>query len=141
MYKVGKIETKQHHSNRLLTQVYSGSQRVRHKNCTSHILAVPYQFMWLIVKSCLQFDCLFLCRLTPDFIAERLGHSNFSELRELDLPHSSLRTVDLGTRDAFYNLRRLVLVHLGSAIIPGQMIDMIKLLRESPQTILILVSF
>ena len=47
-------------------------------------------------------------RLTPDFIAERLGHANFSELRELDLPHCSLRTVDLGTKDVFINLRRLV---------------------------------
>ena len=47
-------------------------------------------------------------RLTPDFIAERLGHANFSELRELDLPYCSLRTVDLGTKDVFINLRRLV---------------------------------
>ena len=47
-------------------------------------------------------------RLTPDFIAERLGHATFSELRELDLPHCSLRTVDLGTKDVFINLRRLV---------------------------------
>lgn len=50
---------------------------------------------------------VFLLRLTSDFIAERLGHSNFSEVRELDLPHSSLRTVDLGTSDVFFNLRRL----------------------------------
>ncbi|KAJ7361763.1 Leucine-rich repeat-containing protein 9 [Desmophyllum pertusum] len=50
-------------------------------------------------------------RLTPDFIAERLGHSNFSELRELDLPHNSLRTVDLGTKDAFINLRSVNLEH------------------------------
>ncbi|CAH3150734.1 unnamed protein product [Pocillopora meandrina] len=50
-------------------------------------------------------------RLTPDFIAERLGHSNFSDLRELDLPHSSLRTVDLGTKDAFFNLRSVNLEH------------------------------
>lgn len=54
--------------------------------------------IWLSVPS--------FYRLTPDFIAERLGHSNFSELRELDLPHNSLRTVDLGTKDAFINLRR-----------------------------------
>lgn len=50
-------------------------------------------------------------RLTPDFIAERLGHSNFSELRELDLPNSSLRTVDLGTKDVFINLRSVNLEH------------------------------
>ena len=57
----------------------------------------------------------FFLRLTPDFIAERLGHSNFSELRELDLPHNSLRTVDLGTKDAFINLRRLAPGHLVSS--------------------------
>ncbi|XP_029195766.2 leucine-rich repeat-containing protein 9-like isoform X1 [Acropora millepora] len=54
---------------------------------------------------------LFGGRLTSDFIAERLGHSNFSEVRELDLPHSSLRTVDLGTSDLFFNLRSVNLEH------------------------------
>lgn len=57
-------------------------------------------------------------RLTPDFIAERLGHANFSELRELDLPHCSLRTVDLGTKDVFINLRRLVSLHHPSSCPP-----------------------
>ncbi|XP_068737471.1 leucine-rich repeat-containing protein 9-like isoform X3 [Montipora capricornis] len=50
-------------------------------------------------------------RLTPDFIAERLGHSDFSEVRELDLPHSLLRTVDLGTKDIFINLLSVNLEH------------------------------
>ncbi|KAK3738851.1 hypothetical protein QZH41_015070 [Actinostola sp. cb2023] len=45
-------------------------------------------------------------RMTTDFIAERLGHSNFMELRELDFPNCSLRTVDLGSGELFLNLRR-----------------------------------
>lgn len=48
---------------------------------------------------------LFGGRLTPDFIAERLGHSIFSEVRELDLPSCGIRTVDLGS-ELFVNLRR-----------------------------------
>ncbi|XP_039271513.2 leucine-rich repeat-containing protein 9-like [Styela clava] len=44
-------------------------------------------------------------RLTTDFVAERLGHANFTEVRELDFPHCSIRTVDLGNGDAFKNLR------------------------------------
>ncbi|KAK2551434.1 Leucine-rich repeat-containing protein 9 [Acropora cervicornis] len=63
--------------------------------------------------SALRASCLFVFpfRLTSDFIAERLGHSNFSEVRELDLPHSSLRTVDLGTSDVFFHLRSVNLEH------------------------------
>lgn len=45
-------------------------------------------------------------RLTPDFIAERLGHADFQEIRELDLPQASIRTVDLGNCESFVNLRR-----------------------------------
>ena len=45
-------------------------------------------------------------RLTPDFIAEKLGHSTFSEVRELDLPSCAIRTVDLGVGEQFINLRR-----------------------------------
>ena len=58
---------------------------------------------------CAKFMAYFVLpsRLTPDFIAERLGHSDFSEVRELDLPHSLLRTVDLGTKDIFIKLLRL----------------------------------
>ncbi|ESO85654.1 hypothetical protein LOTGIDRAFT_155146 [Lottia gigantea] len=44
-------------------------------------------------------------RLTSDFIAEKLFHSNFAEVRELDLPSSSIKTVDLGPSDMFVNLR------------------------------------
>ena len=46
-------------------------------------------------------------RLTPDFVAEKLGHSTFHEVRELDLPNCSIRIVDLGAGDTFINLRRL----------------------------------
>ena len=45
-------------------------------------------------------------RLTPDFIAERMGHANFQEIKELDLPQASIRTVDLGNWESFINLRR-----------------------------------
>lgn len=45
-------------------------------------------------------------RLTPDFVAEKLGHSNFHDVRELDLPNCSIRIVDLGIGDTFLNLRR-----------------------------------
>ena len=45
-------------------------------------------------------------RLTPDFVAEKLGHSNFLDVREMDLPNSGIRIVDLGAGDVFTNLRR-----------------------------------
>lgn len=50
-------------------------------------------------------------RLTPDFVAEKLGHSNFEEVRELDLPNSAIRIVDLGLNDTFINLRSVNLEH------------------------------
>lgn len=50
-------------------------------------------------------------RLTPDFVAEKLGHSNFEDVRELDLPNSSIRIVDLGLNDTFVNLRSVNLEH------------------------------
>ena len=50
-------------------------------------------------------------RLTSDFVAERVGHSVFSEIRELDLPQLSLRSIDLGTGEAFVNLRSINLEH------------------------------
>lgn len=45
-------------------------------------------------------------RLTPDFVAEKLGNSNFADVREMDLPSSGIRIVDLGAGDIFINLRR-----------------------------------
>ncbi|XP_052269181.1 leucine-rich repeat-containing protein 9-like isoform X5 [Dreissena polymorpha] len=50
-------------------------------------------------------------RLTPDFVAEKLGHSNFLDVREVDLPSSGIRIVDLGARDVFLNLRSINLEH------------------------------
>ena len=49
-------------------------------------------------------------RLTPDFVAEKLGHSNFLEVREMDLPSSGIRIVDLGPGDVFLNLRRYTFI-------------------------------
>lgn len=51
-------------------------------------------------------------RLTQDFVAERLGHSSFVEIKELDLPNCSLRTVDLGVGDQFINLRRYLALYI-----------------------------
>ncbi|GFN97682.1 leucine-rich repeat-containing protein 9 [Plakobranchus ocellatus] len=50
-------------------------------------------------------------RLTPDFVAEKLGHASFLEVRELDLPNCAIRTVDLGTGEQFINLRSVNLEH------------------------------
>ncbi|XP_021359487.1 leucine-rich repeat-containing protein 9-like isoform X3 [Mizuhopecten yessoensis] len=50
-------------------------------------------------------------RLTPDFVAEKLSHSNFQDVRELDLPNCSIRIVDLGAGDTFINLRSVNLEH------------------------------
>ncbi|XP_053406324.1 leucine-rich repeat-containing protein 9-like isoform X5 [Mercenaria mercenaria] len=50
-------------------------------------------------------------RLTPDFVAEKLGHSNFLEVREMDLPSSGIRIVDLSPGDVFLNLRSINLEH------------------------------
>ena len=48
-------------------------------------------------------------RMTQDFLAERLGHSNFMEVKELDFPQSSIQTVDLGDGHLFANLKRSVI--------------------------------
>ena len=50
-------------------------------------------------------------RLTTDFVAERVGHSVFSDIRELDVPQLSLRSIDLGSGEAFKNLRSINLEH------------------------------
>ncbi|XP_013396331.1 leucine-rich repeat-containing protein 9 [Lingula anatina] len=50
-------------------------------------------------------------RLTLDFVAEKVGHSNFNEVRELDFPNASVRTVDLGNGQYFHNLRSVNLEH------------------------------
>ncbi|KAJ8046058.1 Leucine-rich repeat-containing protein 9 [Holothuria leucospilota] len=50
-------------------------------------------------------------RLTQDFVAEKLGHSNFHEVQELDFPQLNLRVVDLGAGEHFINLRSVNLEH------------------------------
>lgn len=50
-------------------------------------------------------------KLSTDFIAEKLGHSNFLELCELDLPNCNLRAVELNRTDMFNNLKSLNLEH------------------------------
>lgn len=45
-------------------------------------------------------------RLTHDFIAEKLGHSNFRDLQELDFPNCGIRSIDLGNGEQFPLLRR-----------------------------------
>ncbi|CAF3540202.1 unnamed protein product [Adineta steineri] len=37
-------------------------------------------------------------KLTPDFIVEKLGHSDFSEIKNLELPQSSIRGVELNAQ-------------------------------------------
>jgi len=45
-------------------------------------------------------------RLSEDFIADKVGHSNFTELLELDFPQSSIQSVILSDGQLFNNLRR-----------------------------------
>ena len=47
-------------------------------------------------------------RLSEDFIADKVGHSNFTDLVELDFPHSSIQSVILGDGQLFTNLRRFL---------------------------------
>ena len=47
-------------------------------------------------------------RLSEDFIADKVGNSNFSELVELDFPQSGIQTVILNDGQLFSNLRRFV---------------------------------
>ncbi|CAB4012748.1 leucine-rich repeat-containing 9-like [Paramuricea clavata] len=49
--------------------------------------------------------------MTMDFVAERLGHANFADLQEIDLPHCDLRTIDVGNGEVFRNLRSINLEH------------------------------
>ncbi|XP_051504244.1 leucine-rich repeat-containing protein 9 [Myxocyprinus asiaticus] len=54
---------------------------------------------------------LFGGRLTGDMVAEKLGHSNYRELSELNLQSSSIRMVDLAPADLFISLRSVNLEH------------------------------
>uniref|UniRef100_A0A3B3TFY9 Leucine rich repeat containing 9 n=1 Tax=Paramormyrops kingsleyae TaxID=1676925 RepID=A0A3B3TFY9_9TELE len=50
-------------------------------------------------------------RLTPDMVVEKLGHANYSQISELDLQGSSIRTVDLAPFHLFRSLRSINLMH------------------------------
>ncbi|XP_039597283.1 leucine-rich repeat-containing protein 9 [Polypterus senegalus] len=50
-------------------------------------------------------------RLTPDMVTEKLGHSDYSDVHELDLPGSAIRTVDLSPAELFKSLRSVNLEH------------------------------
>ncbi|XP_015205713.2 leucine-rich repeat-containing protein 9 isoform X1 [Lepisosteus oculatus] len=50
-------------------------------------------------------------RLTADMVAEKLGHSNYTEISELCLPSLAIRTVDLAPADLFQNLWSVNLEH------------------------------
>uniref|UniRef100_A0A8C4XE44 Leucine rich repeat containing 9 n=1 Tax=Erpetoichthys calabaricus TaxID=27687 RepID=A0A8C4XE44_ERPCA len=50
-------------------------------------------------------------RLTPDMVTEKLGHSDYSDIHELDLPGSAIRTVDLSPAELFKSLRSVNLEH------------------------------
>ncbi|XP_069772401.1 leucine-rich repeat-containing protein 9 isoform X3 [Narcine bancroftii] len=54
---------------------------------------------------------LFGGRLTSDMVTEKLGHSNFSELLKLELPESSIRSVDLAPPEKYGRLQRINLEH------------------------------
>ncbi|ROL49635.1 Leucine-rich repeat-containing protein 9 [Anabarilius grahami] len=50
-------------------------------------------------------------RLNADMVAEKLGHTSYRELSELNLQSSSVRMVDLVPADLFINLRSINLEH------------------------------
>ncbi|XP_074516923.1 leucine-rich repeat-containing protein 9 isoform X1 [Sebastes fasciatus] len=50
-------------------------------------------------------------RLTPDMVAEKLGHSNYTDITYLTLQSCSIRTVDLSPADLFCGLRSVNLDH------------------------------
>uniref|UniRef100_A0A4W5RBJ4 Leucine rich repeat containing 9 n=1 Tax=Hucho hucho TaxID=62062 RepID=A0A4W5RBJ4_9TELE len=50
-------------------------------------------------------------RLTPDMVAEKLGHSNYSDIVDLNLQSSAVSMVDLAPADLFHNMRSVNLEH------------------------------
>ncbi|XP_029900939.1 leucine-rich repeat-containing protein 9 [Myripristis murdjan] len=50
-------------------------------------------------------------RLTPDMVAEKLGHSNYAEITNLSLQSCLIRMVDLAPIDLFHNLHTVNLEH------------------------------
>lgn len=50
-------------------------------------------------------------KLTQDIVVERLGHSNFIELKELEVANSNFKQIDLGNANNFINLKSINLEH------------------------------
>ncbi|KAM9708384.1 leucine-rich repeat-containing protein 9 [Menidia menidia] len=63
------------------------------------------------VSECESAKSMFRGRLTTDTVAEKLGHSNYTEITYLTLQSCSIRTVDLSPADLFCNLCSVNLDH------------------------------
>ncbi|XP_035529277.1 leucine-rich repeat-containing protein 9 [Morone saxatilis] len=63
------------------------------------------------VTECESAKDMFGGRLTPDMIAEKLGHSNYTDITYLTLQSCSIRMVDLCPGDLFCSLRSVNLDH------------------------------
>ncbi|XP_041810349.1 leucine-rich repeat-containing protein 9 [Chelmon rostratus] len=63
------------------------------------------------VTECESAKDMFGGRLTPDMVAEKLGHSNYTDISYLTLQSCSIRMVDLCPADLFCSLRSVNLDH------------------------------
>nr|XP_033499540.1 leucine-rich repeat-containing protein 9 [Epinephelus lanceolatus] len=63
------------------------------------------------VTECESAKDMFGGRLTPDMVAEKLGHSNYTDITYLTIQSCSIRMVDLSPADLFCNLRSVNLDH------------------------------
>uniref|UniRef100_UPI0037E8E735 leucine-rich repeat-containing protein 9 n=1 Tax=Semicossyphus pulcher TaxID=241346 RepID=UPI0037E8E735 len=63
------------------------------------------------VTECENAKDMFGGRLTPDMVAEKLGHSNYTDITYLTLQSCSIRMVDLSPADLFCSLRSVNLDH------------------------------
>ncbi|XP_056250018.1 leucine-rich repeat-containing protein 9 isoform X2 [Seriola aureovittata] len=63
------------------------------------------------VTECESAKDMFGGRLTPDMVAEKLGHSNYTDITYLTLQSCSIRMVDLSPADLFSSLRSVNLDH------------------------------
>ncbi|XP_034531605.1 leucine-rich repeat-containing protein 9 isoform X2 [Notolabrus celidotus] len=63
------------------------------------------------VTECKNAKDMFGGRLTPDMVAEKLGHSHYTDITYLTLQSCSIRIVDLPPADLFCNLRSVNLDH------------------------------
>ncbi|XP_057715236.1 leucine-rich repeat-containing protein 9 isoform X3 [Corythoichthys intestinalis] len=60
---------------------------------------------------CENAKAMFGGRLTPDLVAEKLGHSNYASITYLTMQSCSIRSVDLSPIDLFLNLNTINLDH------------------------------